>query len=163
MIKKQEALKNICIQVIVVLEILSTISYIAWDCLNSAKNYYELCQQCVNVCSPFITFTFQHWRRVIFWPSAIVNIWSPTSIYAQFGKPRTFSDIFFLGPRVLEWLPDFAEISSASGWSATRPPALPPLILLSPSGDLGIGTVWHNLSPPPQLFGPTVEILFKLN
>ena len=43
---------------------------------------------------------------------------------------------------------------------------------LSPSGDLGIGLVWHNLSPldptgphptPPQLFGPTVEILFKLN
>ena len=42
------------------------------------------------------------------------------------------------------------------------------LVLLSPSGDLGIGLVWHNLSPldptpPPQLFGPTVEILFKLN
>ena len=36
-------------------------------------------------------------------------------------------------------------------------------ILLSPSGDLGISLVWHNLSPPPQLFGPTVEILFKLN
>ena len=35
---------------------------------------------------------------------------------------------------------------------------------LSPSGDLGIGLVWHNLSPPPhRLFGPTVEILFKLN
>ena len=34
---------------------------------------------------------------------------------------------------------------------------------LSPSGDLGISLVWHNLSPPPQLFGPTVEILFKLN
>ena len=39
-------------------------------------------------------------------------------------------------------------------------------LLLSPSGDLGISLVWHNLSPPdptPQLFGPTVEILFKLN
>ena len=40
---------------------------------------------------------------------------------------------------------------------------------LSPSGDLGIGLVWHNLSPldhptpPHPLFGPTVEILFKLN
>ena len=34
---------------------------------------------------------------------------------------------------------------------------------LSPSGDLGIGLVWHNLSPPDhRLFGPTVEILFKL-
>ena len=33
--------------------------------------------------------------------------------------------------------------------------------LLSPSGDLGIGLVWHNLSG--QLFGPTDEILFKLN
>ena len=40
-------------------------------------------------------------------------------------------------------------------------------IFLSPSGDLGIGLVWDNLSWPhptgPQLFGPTVEILFKLN
>ena len=38
--------------------------------------------------------------------------------------------------------------------------------LLLPSGDLGIGLVWDNLSPPhpgPQFFGPTVEILFKLN
>ena len=34
---------------------------------------------------------------------------------------------------------------------------------LSPSGDLEIGLVWHNLSPPPPHFGPTVEILFKLN
>ena len=33
---------------------------------------------------------------------------------------------------------------------------------LSPSGDLGIGLVWHNLSPP-RLFGRTVEILFKVN
>ena len=32
---------------------------------------------------------------------------------------------------------------------------------LSPSGDLGISLVWHNLSWPP-LFGPTVEILFKV-
>ena len=41
------------------------------------------------------------------------------------------------------------------------------LALLSPPGDLGIGLVWHNLSPPDwtglQLFGPTVEILFKMN
>ena len=39
--------------------------------------------------------------------------------------------------------------------------------LLSPSGDLGIGLVWDNLSnpiqSPPRLFGLTVEILFKLN
>ena len=35
---------------------------------------------------------------------------------------------------------------------------------LSPSGDLGIGLVWDNHpTGPPQLFGPTVEILFKLN
>ena len=39
---------------------------------------------------------------------------------------------------------------------------------LSPSGDLGIGLVWDNNRTPPdrttlQLFGPTVEILFKLN
>ena len=34
--------------------------------------------------------------------------------------------------------------------------------LLSPSGDLGIGLVWDNPTPP-RLFGPTVEILFKLN
>ena len=38
-----------------------------------------------------------------------------------------------------------------------------PAVLLSPSGDLGIGLVWHNLSNPHPLFGPTVEILFKLN
>ena len=42
------------------------------------------------------------------------------------------------------------------------------LVLLSRSGDLGIGLVWdNNRTPPdptgPQLFGPTVEILFKLN
>ena len=40
-------------------------------------------------------------------------------------------------------------------------------MMVSPSGDLGISLVWRNLSPPdptpPQLFGPTVEILFKLN
>ena len=39
-------------------------------------------------------------------------------------------------------------------------------ILLSPSGDLGIRLVWHNLSPPDRTgphFDPTVEILFKLN
>ena len=36
------------------------------------------------------------------------------------------------------------------------------LQLLSPSGDLGISLVWRNLSWP-QLFGLTVEILFKLN
>ena len=35
-------------------------------------------------------------------------------------------------------------------------------ILLSPSGDLGISLVWHNLSPP-RLFGLSVEILFKVN
>ena len=39
--------------------------------------------------------------------------------------------------------------------------------LLSPSGDLGIGLVWDNQPTPPQpgpqLFGPTVEFLFKLN
>ena len=36
--------------------------------------------------------------------------------------------------------------------------------LLSPSGDLGIGLVWDNRTTPPHpLFGPTVEILFKLN
>ena len=39
--------------------------------------------------------------------------------------------------------------------------------LLSPSGDLGIGLVWDNHpdqpTPPHRLFGPTVEILFKLN
>ena len=37
---------------------------------------------------------------------------------------------------------------------------------LSPSGDLGIGLVWDNhpdRTTPPQLFGPTVEILFKVN
>ena len=34
--------------------------------------------------------------------------------------------------------------------------------LLWPSGDLGISLVWRNLSGP-QLIGPTVEILFKLN
>ena len=36
--------------------------------------------------------------------------------------------------------------------------------LLSPSRDLGIGLVWDN-HPPDRtpLFGPTVEILFKLN
>ena len=37
---------------------------------------------------------------------------------------------------------------------------------LSPSGDLGIALVWDNHPPhptPPQLFGPAVEILFKLN
>ena len=39
---------------------------------------------------------------------------------------------------------------------------------LSPSGDLGISLVWHNLSgphptTPPRLFGLSVEILFKLN
>ena len=33
---------------------------------------------------------------------------------------------------------------------------------LSPSGDLGIGLVWDN-NRTPQLFGPTVEILFKQN
>ena len=36
----------------------------------------------------------------------------------------------------------------------------------SPSGDLGIGLVWDNLSWPHwtgPLFGPNVEILFKLN
>ena len=33
--------------------------------------------------------------------------------------------------------------------------------LLSQSGDLGISLVWCNLSWPP-LFGPTVEILFKV-
>ena len=41
------------------------------------------------------------------------------------------------------------------------------LLFLSPSGDLWIGLGWDNLSPPhktpPQLFGPTVAILFKLN
>ena len=41
------------------------------------------------------------------------------------------------------------------------PEILHPLFL-SPSGDLGIGLVWDN-NPTPQLFGPTVEILFKLN
>ena len=35
-------------------------------------------------------------------------------------------------------------------------------LFLSPSGDLGTSLVWHNLSPLP-LFGPTVEILFKVN
>ena len=36
--------------------------------------------------------------------------------------------------------------------------------LLSPSGDLGIGMVWDNHpTRPHRLFGPTVEILFKLN
>ena len=40
--------------------------------------------------------------------------------------------------------------------------------LLSPSGDLGISLVWHNLSgphptTPPRLFGLSVEILFKVN
>ena len=37
------------------------------------------------------------------------------------------------------------------------------LSFLSPSGDLGIGLVWDNRTTPPWLFGPTVEILFKLN
>ena len=37
------------------------------------------------------------------------------------------------------------------------------LKFLSPSGDLGISLVWHNLSGPHRLFGLTVEILFKLN
>ena len=42
------------------------------------------------------------------------------------------------------------------------------ILFSSPSGDLGIGLVWdNNRTPPhptaPQLFGPTVEILFKLN
>ena len=32
-------------------------------------------------------------------------------------------------------------------------------LLLSPSGDLGIGLVWDNRTTGPQLF----EILFKLN
>ena len=37
--------------------------------------------------------------------------------------------------------------------------------LLSSSGDLGIGLVWdnHPTPPHPPYFGPTVEILFKLN
>ena len=37
---------------------------------------------------------------------------------------------------------------------------------LSPSGDLGIGLVWDNPTGPDPTgphFGPTVEILFKLN
>ena len=36
-------------------------------------------------------------------------------------------------------------------------------LLLSPSGDLGIGLVWDNNRTTGPLFGPTVEILFKLN
>ena len=35
--------------------------------------------------------------------------------------------------------------------------------LLSPSGDLRIGLVWDIHPTPPATFGPTVEILFKLN
>ena len=35
---------------------------------------------------------------------------------------------------------------------------------ISPSGDLGIGLVWdNNRTGPDPHFGPTVEILFKLN
>ena len=37
------------------------------------------------------------------------------------------------------------------------------ILLLSPSGDLGIGLVWDNRTTPQPLFGQTVEILFKLN
>ena len=37
------------------------------------------------------------------------------------------------------------------------------LCFLSPSGDLGIGLVLDNPIPPHPPFGPTVEILFKLN
>ena len=41
------------------------------------------------------------------------------------------------------------------------------ITFLSPSGDLGIGLVWdnhpHRTGPDHPLFGPTVEILFKLN
>ena len=41
---------------------------------------------------------------------------------------------------------------------------VPTTVFLSPSGDLGIRLVWHNRTPPPhRFFGPTVEILFKLN
>ena len=40
-------------------------------------------------------------------------------------------------------------------------------VFLSSSGDLGIGLVWDNPTgpdrTPPPLFGPTVEILFKVN
>ena len=72
------------------LQIVSTVPKTILNIVNIESTFVHL----------FITFTFQHTlEKSHFLAFVIVNIWSPTSVYAQFGNPRTFSDIFFLGPR----------------------------------------------------------------
>ena len=88
-------------------------------------------------------------------------------------------------PRLIIWFPGSFPISRLFGYKArnmmrdmggvgfvaiqlseTETLGIFPFIFfLSPSGDLGIGLVWHNLSldPTGPHFGLTVEILFKLN
>ena len=97
---------------------------------------------------------------------------SPTTLFIQvFSFPAVPADPTF--NHYLAWCNGNDRLHGITNWTTLhfQHPLVCYLTFLSPSGDLGISLVWHNLSPPDrtgpdsflQLFGPTVEILFKVN
>ena len=87
------------------------------------------------------------------------------SLWANIAKSKDLTTSVGLRPK---WIWVLQKLYPITSYPITYIQELSQVNLLSPSGDLGISLVWHNLSPPDRtgphrLFGPTVEILFKLN
>ena len=121
------------------------------NCLNDAPGREFWCHSCAPLCRCSSTLRWHvcveicafGWVFVFGWDNVVMSIFPIACLYLKARVPPLHSLVIYRCKICVLYL-------STSVVS-----------LLSPSGDLGIGLVWDN--HPYRLFGPTVEILFKLN
>ena len=114
-------------------------------------------------------------------PPKVTKLWSHTSSESLFSLPyletrflngqdqlywNEYKNCTFLGMILgairIPYSTLLRTIHSSQIWSIIMKYEQLIAWLLSPSGDLGIGLVWDNPTPPDRLFGPTVEILWNI-
>ena len=130
-----------------------------WICALSTKNWTILQ---TNGISQFLPDTFIHSKEKKHIPS--LSLWKKLSLCCLLQFLDFLEKLAACHNRLL-WVVFFNIFRDVSlFWFVYKVCNF--CTFLSPLGDLGIGLVWDNhpdRTTPPQLFGPTVEILFKVN